>query len=54
MALVVISVDRSKLPEHTDQQFDDWVKYCVGELGGISMDNPLHECDLEATVRECG
>lgn len=54
MALVVISIDRTKLPPHTDAQFEEWVKFCVGHLGGISMENPLHDLDMTATVKECG
>ena len=34
--------------ECTEEQFEEWVKYCLGYLGGCSMDNPLHEYDLEA------
>jgi len=52
MALVVISIDRNKLPAHTDEHFHEWVKYCIGQMGGISMDNPLHDLDMAATVRE--
>lgn len=52
MALVVISVDRAKLPDHTDEQFEEWVMFCVGQRGGISMGNPLCDLDLEARVRE--
>ena len=52
MALVVISIDRDKFPNHTDAQFKEWVEYKVGQGGGISLKNPLHEYDIEATVRE--
>jgi len=51
MALVVLSVDRDKLPEHTDEQFEEWVRFEVGDRGGMSADNPLQQ-DLEAEVRE--
>lgn len=54
MALVVISIDRDELPAHTDDEFEAWVMFQVGHLGGISMDNPLHDLDMEATVREFG
>ena len=54
MTLVVISVDRQDLPEHTDEQFELWVKYQVGALGGITLDNPLHDIDIEAEVKEIG
>ena len=54
MALVVISIDRGKFPQHTDEQFEEWVKFCVGDIGGIKMSNPLHEYDMCAEVREVG
>lgn len=54
MTLVVISIDRDKLPKCTDEQFEAWVKYQVSALGGISFDNPLHDMDIEAEVREVG
>jgi len=50
MAKIVISVDRSKLPKHTDEQFDEWIRFQVGDRGGISVDNPLSEYDMEAEV----
>jgi len=34
--------------ECTDEQFQEWVEYCLGYRGGVSMENPLHEYDLEA------
>jgi len=52
MTLAVISIDRSKLPEHTTAQFEEWLKYRVGDTASISMENPLHDFDMEATVRE--
>jgi hypothetical protein len=54
MALVVISIDRSRLPPHTDEQFEQWVMFCIGERGSIEVSNPLHDLDLEARVREIG
>ena len=54
MSLVVISIDRTKLPEHTDEEFEAWVKFCVGHLGGIPNDNPLSDYDIDATVKEIG
>ena len=51
MALIVISVDREGLPPHTNEQFEEWVKYEVGHLGGISCDNPMSDRDLDAYVR---
>lgn len=40
MSLVVISIDRSKLPEHTSEQFEEWVKFNVGDTASISMETP--------------
>ena len=51
MATVTIDIDRNRLPEHTDEQFEAWVMFCIGERGDISMDNPLWDFDLQATVR---
>ena len=54
MALVVISIDRKKLPEHTDDDFADWIRFEVGQYGDISLDNPLCGEDMSAIVREIG
>lgn len=34
--------------ECTEEQFDEWVKFCTGYSGSISADNPLAEYDIEA------
>lgn len=49
---VVLSVNRSALPPHTDEQFEEWVKFNVCQLGGISQSNPLNDIDMEARVQE--
>lgn len=54
MSLVTISIDRSKLPPHTDEEYEAWVKFEVGEIGSISRANPLSNIDIEAEVREIG
>lgn len=54
MTSIVISIDRSKLPAHTMEQFAEWVRFCVGEIGSISMENPLHDIDMEASIRGFG
>lgn len=54
MALIVLSVNRDKLPPHSDDDFEQWVKYQVGQVGHIDLENPLDDIDLEATVREIG
>ena len=54
MSLVMISIDRSKLPPHTDEEFEAWVKFEVGEIGSISRANPLANIDIEAEVLELG
>ena len=54
MSLVVISIDRGKLPEHTQEEFEEWVKYEVGDTPEMNMKNPLvMEC-FEADVKEIG
>jgi len=52
MSLVIISVDREKIPAHTDEQFEDWIKYEVWQISHIRTDNPLCDIDITATVRE--
>jgi len=52
MSQIVLNVDRNKLPEHTDEEFEAWIKYEVGQLGGLSLDNPMSDIDLEATVQD--
>jgi hypothetical protein len=52
MALIVISVDRDKLPTHTDAEFEEWLRFEVGDNGSISTKNRLWKEDLEARVRE--
>ena len=54
MPLIVISVNKEDLPPHTDEQFEAWVKFCVGHVGSISMENPLHDIDMDGYVREIG
>lgn len=41
MALVVISIDRTRLPPHTDEDFQEWVEAYIGQSGCISLVNPL-------------
>lgn len=54
MTLVVISVDREHLPSHTEEEFEAWVRYQVGDTGGLKMPNPLADIDMDAEVREIG
>lgn len=35
--------------ECTDEQFQEWAEYCLGNRGVISVENPLHAYDLEAS-----
>lgn len=48
MRKIIIEVDETGLPEHTDEDFEEWVKYCVGYYGGIKTENPLGDHELEA------
>lgn len=50
--LVVISVVCAALPEHTPEQFDEWVRYKVGEKPQIASSNQLADEDLSANVKE--
>ena len=52
MARVVLSIDESKLPPHTREQFREWVEFSVGHRAEIQISNPLHEYDMESTVEE--
>lgn len=52
MAFVLIDIDRTKLPAHTDEQFEEWVRYNIGQLGGIKSNNPLSTLDMEAMVMD--
>lgn len=52
MTLVTISIDRSKLPPHTDEEFWAWVGFELGQIGSISRANPLANIDIKAEVRE--
>ena len=33
--------------ECTDEQFQEWVEYCLGCRGSIPISNPLHEYEIE-------
>jgi len=33
----------------TDEQFQEWAEYSLGYIGGISIDNPLHDEPFEAS-----
>lgn len=54
MTLIVISVDRDKLPKHSKIEFEEWVSYKVGAIFSMSLDNPLADIDLESQVQEIG
>ncbi len=53
MTLIVITVDRDLLPEHTDEQFEEWLRFEIGDRGEMSAENPLTQ-DLEAELKEWG
>jgi len=52
MALVVISIDERKLSAHTRAEFEEWIRFCVGDRSEMPTANPLSDCDLQARVRE--
>ena len=50
--LIVLSIDTNKLPPHTREEFIEWLKFEVGQICGMSLKNPLTDCDIKAIVRE--
>ena len=52
MALIVISVDRYRLPDCKDEEFKEWLAFELGESMQMSLDNPLVDIDIEAEIRE--
>ena len=54
MTEIVINVDRDKLPKHTDKEFDEWIRFEIGDTHVMSMVNPLADDDLEAKLEEWG
>lgn len=54
MSLVVISIDREQLPPHTDEDFEEYVKFWVGEFDVLKDDNPLGDCGMNAKIMEIG
>jgi len=54
MEQVTIGIDRDSLPSHTDEEFEEWVRFCVGHQAGIESDNPLSDMDMTAVVLSVG
>ena len=52
MALVVLSIDRDKLPHHTDEDFKEWLGFHLGDYEGVAESNPLREVKVKAEIRE--
>lgn len=52
MALVVLSIDERKLPAHTREEFEEWLRFNVGDRSEMQNANPLVDTDLQSTVRE--
>jgi hypothetical protein len=50
--LVILSIDTDKLPSHTREEFEAWLKFEVGQIGELSLDNPLIDCGITGTVEE--
>lgn len=36
----------------TEEQFEEWVKYCTGYQGSIPISNPLSEYDMDVSRLE--
>jgi hypothetical protein len=54
MEQVTIGIDRDSLPTHSDEQFEEWVRFCVGHQADIESDNPLSDMDMSARVLNIG
>jgi len=50
MSTITISVNREKLPPHSDYDFEEWVRFNVRDQFQISLSNPLEPIELESTV----
>ncbi len=48
MERVTIEIDRNDLPPHTDDEFEEWVRFCVGYQADIDSTNPLSDMDMTA------
>lgn len=48
MERVTIEIDRDDLPTHTDDEFEEWVRFCVGYQADIDSTNPLSDMDMTA------
>ncbi|MBL4763536.1 MAG: hypothetical protein JKY93_12670 [Gammaproteobacteria bacterium] len=51
MAIVTISIDRDDMPTHTDEEFEEWLRFQIGDRGGMNADNPL-QLDMTAELKE--
>ena len=54
MEQVTIGIDWGSLPPHSDEQFEEWVRFCVGHQASIECDNPLSDMDMSALVLNIG
>ena len=43
---ISVTIQRDRLPTHTDEQFREWAMWASGCGASISCDNPLSECEL--------
>ena len=47
---ISIVVDEARLPRHTREQLREWLRFKLGVMGSMAVDNPLADCDLEQCV----
>lgn len=44
-----ITVRTESLPEHTDAELKEWLRYKLGASSSMSMSNPLEDCELSCS-----
>lgn len=47
--LISAEIDRSGFPEHTSEQFMEWLEFVLGARADLNMENPLFEVELECS-----
>lgn len=54
MTLIVININKSKLPQHTKEEFKEWIMFEVGHEGAMSTKNPLSDEQLKSNIFSIG
>lgn len=43
---ISVCIQRHEMPQHTEEQFEEWAQWACGCRSDIKMDNPLVDCEL--------